>query len=141
MINLPSRLRLLVSPAFALKLAGIGMVLALGMSQSAWANTARQDLSQVQVMPHELALTQVLNEICPNMLTPAQRRKFSRAYQAQLQEFLPNLNTQQAMQQIGSQKEYQRILGSMRTWTMSFPKEENKALCIEFAESQSVASF
>ncbi len=116
-------------------------VLGLGLAQQVWANTSTHlDLSQVEVTPHELALTQVLAEICPPMLNQTQRQKFTQAYQAQLKEFLPNLNTTLAMQQISSQKYYKNILKSIRTWTLSYPKEENKALCIEFAESQQTTS-
>lgn len=117
------------------------LALGLGLTQQTWANTNKHlDLSQVEVTPHELALTQVLAEICPPMLNQTQRQKFSQAYQAQLKEFLPNLNTTLAMQQISSQKYYKNVLKSIRAWTLSYPKEENKALCIEFAESQQTTS-
>lgn len=94
------------------------------------------DLSAIEVTPHELALTQVLSEICPPLLNVTQNNKFQQVYQHQLQFFMPTLNTALAMQQINDKKEYHHILKGIRAWTLSFPKEENKALCVEFAESK-----
>lgn len=105
------------------------------VSTSAMAST-RVDLSLIEVSPHELALTQVLSEICPTLLTTKQQQKFNQAYQIQLQLLMPKLDPQLAMQQVNNQKEYRKLLGSIRKWTLSYPKEENRALCIEIAESE-----
>ncbi len=109
-------------------------IFALGLS-TAYANDQKIDLSLIEVTPHELALTEVLAEICPAMLTHEQQKQFTQAYQMQLTTFMPSLDTKIAMQQMHTQKEYQSILNSIRTWTLSYPKDENKALCIEFAEA------
>lgn len=93
------------------------------------------DLSLIEVTPHELALTQVLAELCPTLLNQEQGKKFAYAHQIQLQSFMPTLNTTLAMQQVAQQPEYKKIVQSIKKWTLSYPKEENKALCIEFAES------
>lgn len=115
-------------------------VLTWAVSNTTWANetlsdiSPKLDLSSIEVTPHELALTQVLSEICPPLLNGAQKRKFTQAYQAQLKEFMPNLDPVAAMRQIGAQREYRTILSSIRSWTLSFPTAENKALCEEFSE-------
>lgn len=93
------------------------------------------DLSLIEVTPHELALTQVLAELCPTLLNQEQNKKFAYAHQIQLQSFMPSLNTTLAMRQVSQQPEYKKIIQSVKRWTLSYPKEENKALCIEFAES------
>lgn len=93
------------------------------------------DLSLIEVTPHELALTQVLAELCPTLLTQEQSKKFAYAHQIQLQSFMPTLDTVIAMKQVSQQPEYKKIVQSIKRWTLSYPKEENKALCIEFAES------
>lgn len=100
-------------------------------------NYSQQDLSQINATPHELAFLQVLSEICPPMLNAEQKRLFNKAYNEQLVYFMPNINTKAAMHQISSQREYKRALDWARKWTKTFPREENRALCIEFAESSS----
>ena len=99
------------------------------------AATTSVDLSLIEVTPHELALTQVLSEICPPLLNANQKLKFAKAYDAQLKLFMPKLDPQAAMQQIGTQKAYRNILNGIRVWTLSYPSLENQALCVEFAES------
>lgn len=108
--------------------------LALTGFNTAFASHNRLDLSLIEATPHEVALTQVLSEICPPMLSVAQRVQFAKVYRTQLEEFMPTLDTTLMMKQLSEQREYRAILNSIRQWTMSFPKEENKALCIEFAE-------
>lgn len=107
-------------------------LISLGIPK-AFANS-QLDMSLVDATPHEIALTQVLSEICPPMLTPTQKNQFAKAYQMQLKVFMPTLDTTLVMQQFSAQKEYKIILNSIRQWTLSYPKEENKQLCIEFAE-------
>lgn len=93
------------------------------------------DLSTMEVSPHELAFTQVLSEICPPFLNAPQRQKFRESYQKQLKILIPDFDPAQVMQQINRQRDYRITLKSMRNWTSSYPKEENRALCIEFAET------
>lgn len=107
---------------------------------TAFASQNRLDLSSIEVTPHEIALTQALSEICPPMLNLVQRVQFAKAYKAQLEEFMPKLDTTLVMKQLSEQREYRTILDSIREWTMSFPKDENKALCVEFAESHSIVA-
>lgn len=106
------------------------------LSWGAYANEAPLNPHSVdlKVTPHELALVQVLSEICPPLLNPSQRQKFDRVYQNQLQAFMPNLNAAAVMQQIGSQSGYRAVLSGIRSWTLSYPAAENQALCVEFSE-------
>lgn len=118
--------------AFIAALCGV----AISLCQQTWANT-RVDLSSVslEVTPHELALVQVMSEICPPLLNSSQRLKFTQAYQSQLRAFMPNLDPTAVMQQISGQAGYRNILSSIRAWTLSYPTAENRALCVEFSES------
>lgn len=93
------------------------------------------DLSTMEVSPHELALTQVLSEICPPFLNPPQKRKFYDSYQKQLKALIPEFDPALVMRQINQQQDYRLTLQGVRHWTLSYPKEENRALCIEFAET------
>lgn len=104
-------------------------------SKTANIDFVEQDLSQVNATPHELAFLQVLSELCPPMLNARQKQQFSKAYNQQLMSFMPNLNTNAAMHQISSHNEYKRALKWARSWTATFPDSENRALCVEFAES------
>lgn len=122
-------------------------LLTLGMCSQSFANTQDTiirdtvtapllDLSSVTADPYELALTQVLAEICPPLLNETQRQRFFNAYNLQMRSFIPaHLDSQAAIRQIGSQHGYRNILQSVRSWTLSYPTNENKALCIEFANS------
>lgn len=107
---------------------------------TALASQNRLDLSSIEATPHEIALTQALSEICPPMLNLVQRVQFAKAYKSQLEEFMPKLDTTLVMKQLSEQREYRAILDSIREWTMNFPKDENKALCVEFAESHSIVT-
>lgn len=98
----------------------------------------KPDLSLIETTPHELALTQILAEICPPLLTPAQKKQFVRVYQAQMQNFMPTLDVKAVMTELGGRSQYRAVLNSIRAWTMSFPSNENKALCIEFAQSENL---
>lgn len=123
----------------------ISVLVSLGVGVSAHATdvlssmttqSAPLDLSGVTADPYELALMQVLGEICPPLLNSAQRQKFMNAYQTQLRSFMPaNLNANAALRQIGNQRSYRNVLQNVRTWTLSYPVSENKALCVEFAET------
>lgn len=93
------------------------------------------DLSVMETSPHELALTQVLSEICPPFLNHRQKKQFSESYHKQLKLLIPEYDPAVVMRQINEQKDYRITLQGVRDWTLSFPKEENKELCIEFAET------
>lgn len=128
-----------VVPSIISRLKSVAMLpLVVTLNLPAWADdkSARVDLSLIEVTPHELALTQVLSEICPPLLNAVQKQKFTESYQIQLQALMPALDASLAMKQINRQREYKAILNDIRRWTLSYPNEENKALCIEFAETQ-----
>ncbi|MDO5651569.1 MAG: hypothetical protein Q4G13_05470 [Moraxella sp.] len=123
--------------------AALGIcLLSATASHAAYADsmtyTTPMDLSNITADPYELALTQVLAEICPPLLSPSQKQLFTQAYNAQMQYFLPNLDTTAALRQISNQRDYRGILKSVRSWTLSYPTNENKALCIEFAQSSEI---
>lgn len=83
---------------------------------------------------YEVALIQVLSEICPPMLNARQKANFNRAYDRQLRIFMPySADPYQSLRQLSAQREYRIILHNVRAWTASFPASENRALCYEFA--------
>lgn len=85
---------------------------------------------------YKLALTQVLSEICPSMLTVKQQAQFNENYQNQLRVFMPeSKNPSDTLKYLASQKEYRDVLQGIRNWTKSFPPSENKAVCQEFASA------
>lgn len=93
-----------------------------------------QGTYKISVSQYELALAQVLFEICPPMLTKEQQSRFFEAYQNQLRVFIPTSNDpNETLRHLASQRNYQVILQNMRTWTASFPPQENQQLCQEFA--------
>lgn len=121
-------------------------VISIGISSMAYANnTPRyQRVSSAQavatqevylsVSQYELALIQVLSEICPPMLNAQQKANFNRAYNQQLRSFMPRAaNPHQTLRQLTAQREYRMVLHNVRAWTASFPASENRALCREFA--------
>lgn len=83
---------------------------------------------------YEVALIQVLSEICPPMLNARQKANFNRSYDRQLRIFMPySADPYQSLRQLSAQREYRIILHNVRAWTASFPASENRALCYEFA--------
>lgn len=83
---------------------------------------------------YEVALIQVLSEICPPMLNTRQKANFNRAYDRQLRIFMPySADPYQSLRQLSAQREYRIVLHNVRAWTASFPTSENRALCYEFA--------
>lgn len=87
------------------------------------------------VTQYELALVQVLAEICPPMLNNRQRVRFARAYQNQLRAFMPTaVNPTAVLRQLSTQSDYRSALNNVRTWTASYPRSENRQLCQEFAD-------
>lgn len=93
------------------------------------------DLSSVDVSPHELALTQVLSEICPRLLGVSKQKDFMQSYEMHLKLLIPNADSKAVMAHFNRQKEYRAILEGVRRWTLSYPASENKALCLEIAEA------
>lgn len=94
------------------------------------------DMSSVTITKHELALMQVLSEICPPMLNNTQKQRFYRGYNAQLKYLLPTLdNPTAAMQYLSTQQDYRQILQSIRQWTMQFAQSDNQALCEDLANA------
>lgn len=116
------------------------LVCGLGLSYTAVAHSRPIQLQPtsvsqtVTVSQYELALAQVLFEMCPTMLTKEQQLRFYEAYQHQLRAFIPTSgDPNETMRQLGNQKNYQNVLQNVRTWTASFPPQENQKLCQEFA--------
>ncbi len=106
-----------------------------GRIQRISGGSAPVAMPQISVSLHELALLQVLSEMCPQMLNRQQLSSFNRAYNQQLRSFLPNTNNpQQTLRQLTAQRNYRAVLHNVRTWTVNYPMSENRALCQEFAQ-------
>ena len=101
------------------------------------ATTIPLDLSGVNITKHEIAVMQVLSEICPPMLTGKQKQRFYKSYNVQLHELMPSLeDPKAAIQYLSTQQDYRQILQGIRSWTMGFSKQENKALCEDLANAE-----
>ncbi|MDN3453992.1 MULTISPECIES: hypothetical protein [unclassified Psychrobacter] len=100
------------------------------------ATTIPLDLSGVNITKHEIAVMQVLSEICPPMLNGKQKQRFYKSYTVQLHELMPSLeDPKAAIQYLSTQQDYRQILQGIRSWTMGFSKQENKALCEDLANA------
>lgn len=111
------------------------------LTQSAFAavdnnsSTMPVDLAGINTTKHEIAVLQVLSEICPSMLDAQQKQKFYKSYNVELQKLMPTISDPRAaMQYLSTQQDYKNVLKSIRSWTLGISKEENKALCQELAE-------
>ncbi|MDN3441629.1 hypothetical protein QL898_08285 [Psychrobacter sp. APC 3279] len=94
------------------------------------------DLSGINITKHEIAVMQVLSEICPPMLNGKQKQRFYKSYTVQLHELMPSLeDPKAAIQYLSTQQDYRQILQGIRSWTMGFSKQENKALCEDLANA------
>ena len=101
------------------------------------ATTIPLDMSGINITKHEIAVMQVLSEICPPMLKGDQKQRFYKSYNTQLRELMPTLDDPKAaIQYLSTQQDYRQILQGMRSWTMSFPKQDNKELCQDMADAQ-----
>ena len=101
------------------------------------ATTIPLDMSGMNITKHEIAVMQVLSEICPPMLKGNQKQRFYKSYNTQLRELMPSLeDPKAAIQYLSTQQDYRQILQGMRSWTMSFPKQDNKELCQDMADAQ-----
>lgn len=93
------------------------------------------DISQLSTTKEEVAVLQVLSEICPPMLNKKQQQGFNTAYSNELQKLMPSISEpRMAIQYLSTQQDYKQILNETRQWTLSYPKDENKAVCTELAE-------
>ena len=94
------------------------------------------DMSGINITKHEIAVMQVLSEICPPMLNGKQKQRFYKSYSVQLHELMPSLeDPKAAIQYLSTQQDYRQILQGIRSWTMGFSKQENKALCEDLANA------
>jgi len=126
------------------KVGTAGLVTAVAMlsqTSNAANNTASTtiplDMSGMNITKHEIAVMQVLSEICPSMLSSNQRQRFYKSYNTQLRDLMPTLeDPKAAIQYLSTQQDYRQILQSIRSWTMSFSKQDNKALCVDLANAE-----
>ena len=125
------------------KIGMAGLVTAVAMLSQAsnaadnTATTIPLDMSGMNITKHEIAVMQVLSEICPSMLSTNQRQRFYKSSNAQLHDLMPTLeDPKAAIQYLSTQQDYRQILQSMRSWTMSFSKQDNKALCVDLANAE-----
>lgn len=94
------------------------------------------DLSGMSITKHEIAVMQVLSEICPPMLRGNQKQRFYKSYNVHLHELMPTLDDPKAaIQYLSTQQDYRQILQGIRSWTMGFSRSENKALCEDLANA------
>lgn len=101
------------------------------------ATTIPLDMSGINITKHEIAVMQVLSEICPLMLNGNQKQRFYKSYTVQLHELMPSLeDPKAAIQYLSTQQDYRQILQGIRSWTMGFSKQENKALCEDLANAE-----
>ena len=127
----------------ASKLGLAGLITSIAMLSQATnaasnsATTIPLDLSGVNITKHEIAVMQVLSEICPPMLTGKQKQRFYKSYNVQLHELMPSLeDPKAAIQYLSTQQDYRQILQGIRSWTMGFSKQDNKALCEDLANAE-----
>ncbi|WP_296404832.1 hypothetical protein [Psychrobacter sp.] len=115
----------------------IGSATLLGSSLVFAAQTTMPvDLSRSSATKHEIAVLQVLSEICPPMLNRQQRYNFKKTYNQQLKQMLPEIdNPKAAIRYLSTQQDYKTILSSIRNWTLSYSHDDNLALCTDLANT------
>ena len=114
---------------------GLGIAVSGGAADTTDANIAI-DISELSTTKEEVALLQVLSEICPAMLPKNQQQGFSTAYNNELKRLMPTISDpRMAVQYLSTQQDYKQILNETRQWTLSYSKDENKAICTELAAS------
>ena len=70
------------------------------------------------------------------MLVGHQKDRFYDAYNSQLRTFIPAVNDpDELLVYLSTQQDYQVILQNVRSWTKSFPVNENRELCVDFANA------
>ncbi len=135
----PMTTKTVIKTASKIGIAGlITSIAMLGQSANAANNvsTIPLDMSGMNITKHEIAVMQVLSEICPPMLNGNQKQRFYKSYNVQLKELMPTLDDPKAaIQYLSTQQDYRQILQSMRSWTLSFSKQDNKALCEDLANA------
>lgn len=124
----------------AVKVGIAGMTTSVAMFASAapsGATTIPLDMSGMNITKHEIAVMQVLSEICPPMLNGNQKQRFYKSYNVQLHELMPSLDDPKAaIQYLSTQQDYRQILQGIRSWTMSFSKQDNRAICEDLANAE-----
>lgn len=126
----------------SLKVGGIGLLTTIALLSPATnaadnVSTIPLDMSGMNITKHEIAVMQVLSEICPPMLNNKQKQRFYKSYNHQLHELMPTLDDPKAaIQYLSTQQDYRQILQGIRSWTMGFSKQDNKALCEDMANAQ-----
>lgn len=122
---------------FAGLITSVAMLSQASFAANNSATTIPLDMSGINITKHEIAVMQVLSEICPPMLNGKQKQRFYKSYTVQLHELMPSLeDPKAAIQYLSTQQDYRQILQSMRSWTMGFSKQENKALCQDLADAE-----
>ncbi|MFZ2554311.1 MCR_0457 family protein [Psychrobacter urativorans] len=130
---------IMINAATKVGVAGLMTSMAL-LSSAAFAapsTTIPLDMSGMNITKHEIAVMQVLSEICPPMLSGNQKQRFYKSYNVQLHELMPSLeDPKAAIQYLSTQQDYRQILQSIRSWTMSFSKQDNKSICEDLANAE-----
>ena len=130
---------IMINAATKVGVAGLMTSMAL-LSSAAFAapsTTIPLDMSGMNITKHEIAVMQVLSEICPPMLSGNQKQRFYKSYNLQLHELMPSLeDPKAAIQYLSTQQDYRQILQSIRSWTMSFSKQDNKSICEDLANAE-----
>ena len=118
-------------------ITSIAMLSQATQAASNASTTIPVDLSGINITKHEIAVMHVLSEICPPMLKEKQKQRFYKSYNVQLHELMPSLeDPKAAIQYLSTQQDYRQILQGIRSWTMGFSKQENKALCEDLANAE-----
>ena len=122
---------------FAGLITSVAMFSQASLAANNPATTIPLDMSGINITKHEIAVMQVLSEICPQMLNGKQKQRFYKSYNVQLHELMPSLeDPKAAIQYLSTQQDYRQILQGIRGWTMGFSKQENKALCEDLANAE-----
>lgn len=99
-------------------------------------NTIAIDMSELSTTKEEVAVLQVLSEICPPMLNKKQQQGFATAYNVELKNLMPTItDPRMAVQYLSTQQDYKQILEETRQWTLGFSNADNKQVCQELADS------
>ena len=118
-------------------ITSIAMLSQATQAASNASTTIPVDLSGINITKHEIAVMHVLSEIFPPMLTGKQKQRFYKSYNVQLHELMPSLeDPKAAIQYLSTQQDYRQILQGIRSWTMGFSKQDNKALCEDLANAE-----
>ena len=108
-----------------------------GIAEDKNGDTIAIDMSELSTTKEEVAVLQVLSEICPPMLNKSQQTGFNTAYNVELKKLMPTISDPRlAVQYLSSQQDYKQILNETRQWTLSYPKADNLQLCKELASSK-----